>query len=55
MTADQQSGVTGDAELTRKIRRAVVKDDSLSTLAHNVKSISANGDVTLRGFVNTEA
>jgi hyperosmotically inducible periplasmic protein len=41
-------------ELTRKIRRAVVKDSSLSMMAHNVKIISANGNVTLRGLLKTE-
>lgn len=39
---------------TRDIRRAVVKDKSLSVLAHNVKIVSAKGKVTLRGPVNTE-
>jgi osmotically-inducible protein OsmY len=32
----------------------VVKDSSLSTLAHNVKIVSVNGSVILRGPVNTE-
>jgi hyperosmotically inducible protein len=54
MTADQQSNAKSDLELTREIRRAVVKDDSLSILAHNVKIVSLNGDVTLRGPVNTK-
>ena len=54
MTADQQSNAKSDVELTREIRRAVVKDDSLSTLAHNVKIITDNGMVTLRGPVKTE-
>lgn len=54
MTADQQSNAKGDVELTRRIRRAVVKDSSLSVLAHNVKIISSNGSVTLRGPVKTE-
>lgn len=54
MTAGQQSNTTGDVELTRKIRRAVVDDSSLSMLAHNIKIISANGSVILRGPVNTE-
>ena len=44
-----------DVELTRRIRRAVVKDSSLSVMAHNVKIVSANGSVTLRGPVKTEA
>jgi hyperosmotically inducible protein len=53
MTAGQQSNATSDVELTRKIRQAVVGDDSLSMLAHNVKIVSANGGVTLRGPVKT--
>lgn len=55
MTAGEQSNAKGDVALTRKIRRAVVKDSSLSMLAHNVKIITANGNVTLRGPVNSEA
>ena len=47
MTAGQQSNAKGDVELTRRIRRAVVKDNSLSMMAHNVKIISANGSVIL--------
>ena len=54
MTAGQQSNSKGDVELTRKIRRAVVKDSSLSMMAHNVKIISANGSVILRGPVKTK-
>jgi hyperosmotically inducible periplasmic protein len=54
VTADQQSNVKSDVTITREIRQAVVKDDSLSMLAHNVKIISENGKVTLRGPVNTK-
>jgi osmotically-inducible protein OsmY len=54
MTAGQQSNAKSDVELTREIRRAVVKDHSLSMLAHNVKIVSAHGSVTLRGPVKTE-
>ena len=54
MTAGQQSNTKSDVELTREIRRAVVKDHSLSMLAHNVKIVTANGSVTLRGPVKTE-
>ena len=53
MTAGQQSDST-DVELTRRIRRAMVQDHSLSMLAHNVKIISTNGSVMLRGPVKTE-
>ena len=55
MTAGEQSNAKSDVALTTKIRRAVVKDRSLSMLAHNVKIVTANGNVTLRGPVNSEA
>ncbi len=54
MTAGEQSNAKSDVELTRKIRRAVMKDHSLSMTAHNVKIITANGAVTLRGPVDSE-
>ena len=54
MTAGEQSSAKSDVELTRQIRRAVVKDGSLSMLAHNVKIVASNGAVTLRGPVKTE-
>jgi hyperosmotically inducible protein len=50
---DQSKGTKSDVELTRKIRRLVTKDGSLSTKAHNVKIITLNGVTTLRGPVNT--
>jgi hyperosmotically inducible protein len=54
VTADQQKQNTPDIELTRNIRRALVKDDSLSTYAHNVKIITQNGNVTLKGPVRSD-
>lgn len=54
MTAGSQSDSEGDLHLTARIRRAIMKDKSLSTMAHNVKIISSNGEVTLRGPVKTE-
>ena len=54
VTPDDQSNREGDVELTRQVRQAIVKDDSLSTNAHNVKIISQNGVVTLRGPVASE-
>jgi osmotically-inducible protein OsmY len=50
-TADQQSNSKEDLEITRQIRRAVVKDKSLSTNAHNVKIVTVDRVVTLRGPV----
>jgi hyperosmotically inducible periplasmic protein len=54
VTADQQSNSKSDLELTRRIRRAIMKDHSLSMTAHNVKIITDNGAVTLRGPVDSE-
>jgi osmotically-inducible protein OsmY len=53
-TADQQKMNAADRALTAKIRRAVVADKSLSTYAHNVKIISQNGTVTLKGPVRSD-
>jgi osmotically-inducible protein OsmY len=53
-TADQQKENTNDRQLTAQIRRAIVKDKSLSTTAHNVKIIAQNGSVTLKGPVKSE-
>src|SRR5437868_11726597 len=53
-TADQQKEASSDKELTRKIRRAIVSDKSLSTYAHNVKIITQNGKVTLKGPVHSD-
>jgi len=52
-TADQQKENSSDREITRKIRRSLVKDKSLSTYAHNVKIITQGGAVTLRGPVRS--
>jgi osmotically-inducible protein OsmY len=54
VTADEQMGNRSDAEITRQIRRSIVQDKSLSTYAHNVKIITQNGEVTLRGPVRSE-
>ena len=55
VTADQQKENAGDRELTQKIRSALMKDKTLSTYAHNVKVVSQDGQVTLKGPVRTEA
>jgi osmotically-inducible protein OsmY len=54
-TPENQSGDKADVELTRQIRKEITQDDSLSTLAHNVKIITERGKVTLRGPVNSMA
>ena len=53
-TADQQKMNSSDTELTKSIRRSIVSDKSLSTYAHNVKIISQDGSVTLKGPVTSE-
>lgn len=53
-TADQQKDNQSDREIARQIRRAIVKDKSLSSYAHNVKVISENGMVSLKGPVRSE-
>jgi hyperosmotically inducible protein len=53
-TADQQKTNATDQQITRKIRRSIMADKSLSTYAHNVKIISQNGAVTLKGPVKSE-
>jgi osmotically-inducible protein OsmY len=52
-TADQQKNNKGDLEITRKIRQGIVKDKTLSTYAHNIKVVTQNGVVTLRGPVRS--
>jgi hyperosmotically inducible protein len=53
-TADQQKENRPDRVISRDIRRSIVQDKSLSTYAHNVKIISQNGMVTLKGPVRSE-
>ena len=53
-TADQQKMNPSDRAITQKIRKAVIEDKSLSTYAHNIKIITQDGKVTLRGPVRSE-
>jgi hyperosmotically inducible protein len=54
LTPMDQSNKPEDLKLSSKIREAVVKDDQLSTEAKNIKIITIDGAVTLRGPVETE-
>jgi hyperosmotically inducible periplasmic protein len=54
-TADNQKMNAADQALTAKIRRAVIADKTLSTYAHNVKIISQDGVVTLKGPVRSDS
>jgi hyperosmotically inducible protein len=53
-TADQQSNGTADLDISRRIRRSVTADKALTTYAHNVKIITRDGMVTLKGVVHTD-
>jgi hyperosmotically inducible periplasmic protein len=53
-TADQQKESRSDRDITQQIRRSIVSDKSLSTYAHNVKIVTQNGQVTLKGPVKTD-
>jgi len=53
-TADRQKDNRSDREITQQIRQAVMEDSSLSSYAHNVKIVSQNGMVTLKGPVRSE-
>ena len=53
-TADQQKMNAADRALTAKIRKSVMADKSLSSYAHNVKIVSQNGIVTLKGPVHSD-
>jgi hyperosmotically inducible protein len=50
-TADQQSNAKDAMETTRRIRSAITDDKTLSTYAHNIKIISQDGEVVLKGPV----
>jgi len=55
LTPEDQKESDVDRKITANIRRAVVGDESLSLNAHNVKIITRNGVVTLRGPVESQA
>jgi hyperosmotically inducible protein len=43
-----------DRAITQKIRKAIHQDKDLSIYAHNIKIITQDGKVTLRGPVRSE-
>jgi Predicted periplasmic or secreted lipoprotein len=53
-TADNQSNAKADRDTTAKIRKDLMADKSLSSYAHNVKIVTVNGAVTLKGPVKSE-
>src|SRR5689334_537159 len=54
VTADQQKDNRSDVQITADIRKAVMDDKDLSTYAHNIKIVTRNGKVTLKGPVRSE-
>jgi hyperosmotically inducible periplasmic protein len=50
-TSGDQSNSSADLKITQAIRQALMKDGELSTTAKNIKIITNNGQVTLRGPV----
>src|SRR5438552_3471451 len=54
LTPFDQKENDADRTITQQIRRAVTKDDTLSLSAKNVKIITVDGVVTLRGPVKDE-
>jgi len=53
LTPTDQGNSGSDRGITAQIRREIVANDALSTNAHNVKIITMDGVVTLRGPVKT--
>jgi len=53
-TAQDQSKVQSDRETTAKVRKALIADKDLSMYAHNIKIITRNGTVTLKGPVQSD-
>jgi osmotically-inducible protein OsmY len=52
-TSGDQSNSSADLKTTQAVRQALMKDDELSATAKDIKVITANGQVTLRGPVKT--
>lgn len=55
ITADKQKNGAADRVTTQKIRKAIMADKSISTYGHNVKLITRNGKVTLKGPVRSDS
>jgi hyperosmotically inducible protein len=53
-TADKQKDNRSDRDITQQVRKAITSDKSLSTYAHNVKVVTQNGQVTLKGPVRSD-
>lgn len=54
LTPEDQKETEGDIKITTDIRQTVIRDKSLSINAQNIKIITRNAVVTLRGSVETK-
>ncbi len=54
LTPESQSNNQVDINITQKIRAEIVKEDSFSINAKNIKIITLNGIVTLRGPIENQ-
>jgi hyperosmotically inducible periplasmic protein len=54
LTPGDQGTTQGDIDLTQKIRKQLVMNTDYSMNAKNIKIITVNGKVTLRGPVNSD-
>ena len=52
-SSGDQSNSSADIKTTQAIRQALMKDGELSMTAKNIKVVTANGQVTLRGPVKS--
>jgi hyperosmotically inducible periplasmic protein len=55
LTPGDQGNTQSDLDLTQKIRKALVMDSTYSMTAKNIKIITVEGKVTLRGPVNSDS
>jgi hyperosmotically inducible protein len=53
LTADKQGASKADIRISSEIRKSLLSDNSLSLYAQNIKIITVNGLVTLKGPVKT--
>jgi hyperosmotically inducible periplasmic protein len=54
LTPGDQGNTAADIDITQKIRKGLVMDSNYSMTAKNIKIITVDGKVTLRGPVNSD-
>jgi hypothetical protein len=54
-TPEDQSNNESDLQITARIRQAILDDETLSVTAENIKIVTVDGRVTLRGPVKSAA